>query len=73
VRVIRSIAIFKLGLWTGMMLAAAFAKRAIPSSGDEESDELSLAAILSGIDLKAARGPSGAVRCSPGTAASRSI
>src|SRR5690349_375960 len=51
-RVLRSIAIFKLGLWAGMMLAAAFAKGAIPSSGDEESDELSLAAILNGIDLK---------------------
>jgi hypothetical protein len=51
-RAIRSIAIFKLGVWAGMMLAAVFAKRAIPSSGDEESDELSLAAILNGIDLK---------------------
>jgi hypothetical protein len=51
-RAIRSIAIFKLGVWTGMMLAASFARAALPSRGDEDSDELSLFAILNGIDLK---------------------
>src|SRR5262245_9931176 len=35
-----------------MMLAAAWAKSAFPSRGDEESDELSLFAIQNGIDLK---------------------
>jgi hypothetical protein len=33
-------------------IAAAFAKRAIPSRGDEESDELQLVAVFDGIDLK---------------------
>ena len=51
-RVIRSIAIFKLGVWAGMMIAAAFAKGALPSRGDEDSDELSLFAVLNGIDLE---------------------
>ena len=51
-RVIRSIAIFKLGLWAGMMLAAAFAKGALPSRGDEDSDELELFAVLNGTHLK---------------------
>ena len=51
-RVLKSVATFKLGVWVGMMLAAAFAKGAFPSRGDEESDELSLFAILNGIDLK---------------------
>ena len=36
----------------GVAIAAAFAKRAIPSRGDEESDELALVAAFDGIDLK---------------------
>jgi hypothetical protein len=36
----------------GVAIAAAFAKRAIPSRGDEESDELALVAVFDGIDLK---------------------
>ena len=51
-RAIRSIAIFKLGFWTGMMIAAAFVRAAVPSRGDEESDELALVAVLNGIRLK---------------------
>jgi hypothetical protein len=35
-----------------MMAAAAFVKRAVPSRGGEESDELSLVAVLDGIELK---------------------
>ena len=35
-----------------MMAAAAFAKRALPSQGDEDSDELALVAIYDGIVLK---------------------
>jgi hypothetical protein len=35
-----------------MMAAAAFVRRAVPSLGDEESDELSLVAIFDGITLK---------------------
>ena len=43
---------FKLGAWLGMMAAAAFVKRAVPSRGDEESDELALVAVFDGIELE---------------------
>jgi hypothetical protein len=36
----------------GVAIAAAFAKRTLPSRGDEESDELALVAVFDGIDLK---------------------
>ena len=48
----RSLLMFKLGIWTGVVASAVFAKRAIPSRGDEESDEIELVAIFDGIDLK---------------------
>ena len=48
----RTLLAFKLGAWVGIAIAAAFAKRALPSRGDEESDELALVAIFDGIDLK---------------------
>jgi hypothetical protein len=51
-RLLRSVLIFKLGLWAGMMAAAAFAKRAVPSRGDEDSDELALVAVFDGVDLE---------------------
>src|SRR4029450_4166990 len=35
-----------------MAIAALFAKGALPSRGDEDSDELALVAIFDGIDLK---------------------
>jgi hypothetical protein len=44
--------VFKLGVWTGMATAAAFVRWAVPSRGDEDSDELSLVAVFDGIDLK---------------------
>lgn len=44
--------LFKLGVWAGLMASAAFARRAVPSRGDEDSDEVDLVAILNGIDLK---------------------
>ena len=50
-RVIRSLLLFKLGFWAGMMAAAAFVKRAVPSRGDEDSDELALVAVMDGIEL----------------------
>jgi hypothetical protein len=49
---LRSLVAFKLGAWVGIAIAAAFAKRAVPSRGDEQSDELALVAIFDGIDLK---------------------
>jgi hypothetical protein len=51
-RAFRSLLAFKLGAWVGMGVAAAFVKRALPSRGAEESDELSLVAVLDGIELK---------------------
>jgi hypothetical protein len=51
-RAFRSLLAFKLGAWAGMGVAAAFVKRAVPSRGGEESDELSLVAVLNGIELK---------------------
>jgi hypothetical protein len=52
VRGVRALLIFKLGAWLGFMAAAAFARQAVQSQGDEESDELALAAILNGIQLR---------------------
>jgi hypothetical protein len=49
---LRSLLIFKLGVWVGMMGAAAFVKRAVPSRGDEDSDDLALVAVFDGIELK---------------------
>jgi hypothetical protein len=51
-RLIRSVAIFELGVLAGLSIAAAYVKRAVPSRGDEESDELALVAVFDGIDLK---------------------
>ena len=51
-RVFRSLGLLTLGAWGGFHAAAVLTKRAIPSRGDEESDELALVAIYDGIDLK---------------------
>jgi hypothetical protein len=48
---VRSLLAFKLGAIAGMLSAAAFVKGARLSRGNEQSDELSLVAILDGIDL----------------------
>jgi len=48
----RSLLAFKLGAWVGMLTAAVFVRRAVPSQGDAESDEITLVAVLDGIDLK---------------------
>ena len=50
-RPLRGALLFKLGVWAGMVAAAAFVRRAVPSQGDEESDELHLVAVLNGISL----------------------
>jgi len=49
---VRSLLTFKLGVAVGMATAAAFVKRAVPSRGDEDSDELMLVAVFDGIDLR---------------------
>jgi hypothetical protein len=52
VRLLRSILIFKVGLYAGFATAAALMKRSLVSRGDEESDELALVAIFDGIKLE---------------------
>jgi hypothetical protein len=51
-RKLRALLVFELGVWAGMAAAAAFVKRAIPSRGDAESDELALVAVFDGIEFK---------------------
>jgi hypothetical protein len=51
-RLFRALLLFKLGFWTGMFASAALLKRALPSKGDEESNEVALVAALNGIELK---------------------
>ena len=51
-RLLRTLFLLEVGAWLGMITAAAFVKRALPSRGDEESDEVSLVAVLNGVDLK---------------------
>ena len=51
-RLLRALVIFKLGAVAGMAAAAAFVKRAVPSRGDEDSNELSLVAVLDGVELE---------------------
>jgi hypothetical protein len=51
VRFVRALVIYKLGALAGLVAAAVFVKRAVPSVGDEDSNELSLVAILDGVEL----------------------
>ena len=51
VRPIRALALTTVGSVAGFMAAAAFVKHAVPSRGNEESDELGLVAVFDGIDL----------------------
>src|SRR5262245_42548646 len=53
---LRGLALFKLGALVGMIGAAAALKRALPSRGDESSDDLALVAILDGVELKSRAG-----------------
>jgi hypothetical protein len=55
-RLLRTLVILELGAWAGMAVAAAFVKRALPSRGDESSDEVALVAVFDGIDLKSRAG-----------------
>jgi Cell wall-active antibiotics response 4TMS YvqF len=48
----RRLGVFFLGFYAGLVAAAALLKRALPSYGDEESDEVALTAIFGGIELK---------------------
>ncbi len=49
---LRSLVTFKLGVWVGVAAAAAFMRHAVPSRGDEESDDVALVAVFDGIELQ---------------------
>jgi hypothetical protein len=51
-RLLRSLLVFKLGFWAGMLTTAALMKRVLRSRGDAESDEVALVAIFDGIELE---------------------
>jgi hypothetical protein len=48
---LRGLLLVKLGAVAGIGAAAAFVKLAVPSRGDEETDELALVAVVDGIEL----------------------
>jgi len=52
VRPVRAITLTALGFMTGMAAAATLVKRALPSRGDADSDEVALVAILDGVELE---------------------
>ena len=51
-RLLRTLGLLSLGFYAGVMAAAALVKRAFPSHGDAESDEVALTAIFGGVELK---------------------
>jgi hypothetical protein len=51
-RILRALTLTALGFWAGMAAAAAVVKRAVPSRGDAESDDVALVAIFDGIELQ---------------------
>jgi hypothetical protein len=52
VRLIRALALVIAGVFAGFATAGVLLRRAFPSRGDVESDELALAAIFNGIELE---------------------
>jgi hypothetical protein len=51
-RALRSLGLVVVGFYAGLVAAAALVKRALPSHGDAESDDVRLAAILGGVELQ---------------------
>jgi hypothetical protein len=51
-RPVRAFGLLSLGTLAGLALAGAFLKRALPSRGSPESDEIALVAILDGVNLE---------------------
>jgi hypothetical protein len=51
-RALRTLMVLTAGTFAGLTAAALFLKRALPSQGDEDSNELSLVAVLDGVELK---------------------
>ena len=50
-RLLKTLLLVELGAWIGSIASAALVKRALPSRGDETSDEVALASILGGISF----------------------
>jgi Cell wall-active antibiotics response 4TMS YvqF len=50
-RFLRTLIVFELGAWVGTATAAAVVKRALPSRGDADSDEVTLVSIFDGVQL----------------------
>ncbi len=55
-RLLRALFLFKLGFWAGMLASAAVVKRAFPSRGDADSDEVRLVAVMDGVELASRSG-----------------
>jgi hypothetical protein len=55
-RFLKRLGLVLLGVVTGFAAAAAIARRAVPSRGDAQSDEVALVAIFDGIELKSTAG-----------------
>jgi hypothetical protein len=55
-RALRTACLLALGAWAGFLAAALFVKRAVPTRGGEESDELALVAVFDGVELKSRAG-----------------
>ena len=51
-RLFRAIGLISVGAFAGFASPAAIAKRALPSRGDAESDDVFLVAIFDGVELK---------------------
>jgi hypothetical protein len=51
-RLLRTLLVFKLGVYAGLAAAAGLMRRALPSRGDESSDEVALVAIFDGVRLE---------------------
>ena len=51
-RAVGKLGLLLLGLFGGFMAAAAVVKRAVPSRGDAESDEVALMAVFDGAELR---------------------
>lgn len=49
---LRGLILIGVGFSAGMAAAASFVKRAVPSRGDEESDEVALVGVFNGVALK---------------------
>jgi hypothetical protein len=52
VRPVRAFGLLAIGAFAGFVGAAKLAKRALPSVGDPDSDEVALTAIFDGVDLR---------------------